>query len=132
MTSRLFIIRGTFIIFWFFYDFMSSLLINQKAQLQIDFLLIFGAVSLGLGLWLKLSGENKIKREIALIMALIGLAIGLKGIQTSWLAFNRVLESEAYFSLKATSSLFFGLLIVGLYLTALKELFRKFLDDCDG
>ena len=125
MTARLFIIRGSFIIFWFFYDFMSDLLINQKSQLQIDFLLIFGVASLSLGLWLKLSGENKIKWEVALVMALIGLVIGLKGLQTGWFALDRLLTSDAYFSFKATSSLFFGLLIVGLYLVALKELFRK-------
>ena len=127
MTARLFIIRGSLIIFWFFYDFMSNLLINQKTQLQIDYLLIFGIVSLGMGLWLKFSGENKIKWQAALVMALIGLVIGLKGLQTGWLAFDRVLKSDAYFSLKAISSLFFGLLIVGLYLASLRETLRKVL-----
>lgn len=125
MTARFFIIRGFFIIFWFFYDFMSRLLISHRSYLRIDFLLFFGAASLILGLWLKRTQKNLLKLKLALFLALVGLGLGFWGVYNSWFSFARVIDNDIYFSLKAMTSLFFGSTIVALYGLSLRELTKK-------
>lgn len=124
MTARLFIIRGSFIIAWFFYNFMSNLLIDHRLRFRIDFILIFGLISLVLGFLLQIK-ITKIKIDLALVLSVMGLILSLWGIYQGIRSFKFLLADEIYFSLKATSSLFFGGLLAFLYLKSLRELFLK-------
>jgi len=125
VTSRFFIIRGCFILSWFGYQFMSDMLINQNIRLKLDFMLVFGLVSLGMGLILTLTKENLAKLEASFILSVIGLFLGIWGVVNSFPAFARLLQNDFYFALKATTLLFFGLLITFLYLKSVKELIGK-------
>lgn len=87
----------------------------------MNFLIIFGVVSLALGLWLSLAGDNKTKLELALLVGLVGLWLGLRGLYESWNAFIRLFQSEIFFAPKAAISLFFGLLVTLLYFKSLEE-----------
>jgi len=113
---------------------MSDLLINQNVRLKLDFMLIFGLVSLGMGLILTLTKENLAKLETSFVLSVIGLFLGIWGIVNSFPAFGRLFQNDFYFALKATTLLFFGLLITFLYLKSLRELAFKVLKlkKCSG
>lgn len=106
---------------------MSNLLIDQRIELKLNFMFVFGMTSLVLGLILTLTKENLAKLEFSLFFSTIGLFLGIWGVINSIPSFDRLLKNDFYFALKAATLLFFGLLITFLYLKSLRELSGKIL-----
>lgn len=127
MTSRLYIIRGTFILFWFFYDLIGNLLNNTNFEIELNFLVLFGLLSLFFGLFLHFSKENYYKFSLCLLFSIVGLLTGLKGLNISYISAEKFSSGGVSYFFSTIISLFFGILIVFLYVKSLREILKELL-----
>jgi hypothetical protein len=127
MTARLYIIRGIYILFWFFYESVASYLVDSRTGIKIDFLVGFGVLSLIIGIILAINESKLSLLVLSLVMSIVGLIIGFSGFYVSYASYSNFIRGGVAYGYKSISSLAFGIIVSFLYIKSIKETLIKLL-----